>query len=406
MKPWWILCLGVLLLTGCNQVLAVASDTPTPTLPPVRVEEGVITVEGVVEPEQWIVLHGGMISQVTEVLVHEGESVATGDVLIRLDTTEAEIAIKQAEAALAEAQAQLALVEAPARPEYLAVLEAQIEVADANISSTLALRDQHFAGGTEIETAKAQAQIAEAASGVLEADTAHDETLECITVTLPDGTEEDICPALGTFEELTRYRLEAAQAQQRAAQTQLEVVQATGRARTETLNTEIAAATAQRDVIQAELDLARVGTTAEEIAIVEARIQQANVALETARAALDAYELDAPFAGIVTDLPAHVGDTVLPETPLVSLATVNRLHIRTKDLTELDIAQVSVGATVNVTLDARPDVVFEGHIVRVDRQGEEYLGDVVYPVFIKLDKGQDTAWLRWGMTAQVKINAH
>jgi len=55
---------------------------------------------------------------------HEGDSVKQGDVLLRLESTEAEALVASAEARLAQAQATLAKIEAGARPEEIRQAEA------------------------------------------------------------------------------------------------------------------------------------------------------------------------------------------------------------------------------------------------------------------------------------------
>ena len=160
-------------------------------------------------------------------------------------------------------------------------------------------------------------------------------------------------------------------------------------------------AQAQRDAVQAQLDLAQAGASVEAVATAEAAVRQAEAALASARALLESRNIDAPFAATVTDLPLHPGDVTTPGSALLTLATLDALHIRTTNLTELDIAQVTEGQSVLVTFDAMPDQAFPGHVTRIDRQGEDYLGDVVYPVFIELDAMP--AWVKWGMTAKCEL---
>jgi hypothetical protein len=40
-------------------------------------------------------------------------------------------------------------------------------------------------------------------------------------------------------------------------------------------------------------------------------------------------------------------------------------------------------------------------VVRIEKQSEDYRGDVVYPVVVELD--ERVPELRWGMTAMVEI---
>ncbi len=397
MKAWRFLLIGML-LTGCTGAL---SATPEPTLPPVKADADVIAVEGAVEPAQWVTLRAGESTRVAEVLAAEGDGVRAGDALLRLDDADARLAVQQAEAALAGARAQLDLAQAGTRPEQLAALEAQIAVADAAISQTTALLAVARLGGTEADAADAQAAIAAADYAYRQATEGHDDTLKCFDIPRPDGGTEKICPALGTYEELTRAQMEAAQAALAAAQAQLAALRGPSAATIAEAQAAVATAQARRDAAQAQLDLARSGATAEDIAIAEAAVKQAEAALAAARDLLDARTLDAPFDGIVTDVAVQPGDATTAGSALVTLATLDRRHLRTKDLTELNVARVAEGQPVAVTFDAQPNQTFTGRVARIDRQGQDYLGDVVYPVFIELD--EMPAWALWGMTAKGEV---
>ncbi|UJR82488.1 efflux RND transporter periplasmic adaptor subunit [Sandaracinus amylolyticus] len=99
------------------------ADAPRPT---VRAERGdlveVASVSGTIEPHAQVDVHSRLAGEVVEVAVEEGQSVEQGDVLFRLDPSDAQRALRTAEsevvrarAALAEASAQVASAQASAR---------------------------------------------------------------------------------------------------------------------------------------------------------------------------------------------------------------------------------------------------------------------------------------------------
>jgi multidrug efflux pump subunit AcrA (membrane-fusion protein) len=90
---------------------------------------------------------------------------------------------------------------------------------------------------------------------------------------------------------------------------------------------------------------------------------------------------------------------------VVVLATLDRLYARTVDLTELDVARVTVGQQATVTVDALPDRPFAGTVREIALQSEDYRGDVVYAITVDLADAEGSDALRWGMTAMVKIEA-
>ena len=154
-------------------------------------------------------------------------------------------------------------------------------------------------------------------------------------------------------------------------------------------------------VAQAQLDLLLAGAAPQEIAIREAEVRRAEVAVEVARASLAHTEVHAPFAGTVTAINVEVGNTANPGQIACVLAMMNQLQARTIDLTELDIGRVEEGQLARVTVDALPELEIPGHVARIEKQSADYRGDVVYPVLVELD--EDVAGLRWGMTAIMNI---
>lgn len=152
---------------------------------------------------------------------------------------------------------------------------------------------------------------------------------------------------------------------------------------------------------RAELDLTRAGGRPEAIAAAEADVQAATAALQRARAALAETELRAPFAGTVVSVDIRPGEYAAPGTPVLRLADLSSWHVETRDLTEIQVAQVREGQPATVTLDALPGVELRGRVQRIEGYGENRQGDITYKVVVALDK-QDQR-LRWNMTATVEI---
>ena len=407
LRKWIFLLMGLLLLTGltgCGGAAAPAEPVSEETVPPVvQGAEGKVIAEAKVEPARWGELlspaeSGGLVVQVP---VEEGDVVSEGDLLVQIDPTDAELAVQRAEAALALAQAQLAEAKGGARPEEIAVTEAQLEAAEAELSRAAAQRDRLGAGEAEADVAAAQAALAGATSEDRQAYNLHESTLKCFTFTLPDGSENTICPAFGLYEEQTRFAMHTAQDRLEAARMGLEAAQNQADARLRDANAGVWAAVSQRDALQARLDLQKAGSMPERIDAAEARVAQAETSLEMAKAALERTAIRSPFDGAVTELNVDVGDTAAPGQILVVVATLDQLEVRTEDLTELDVVRVAVGQPVEVTLDALPDRSFEGHVTRIDQQSVDYRGDVTYPVIVELD--EDVPEMRWGMTVLVEI---
>ena len=152
-----ILVAGLLVLS----VILAGCGGGTPTATPEAEEElvPIVSITGKIVPAAWAALSAQAGGQVLEVLVEPGDAVAAGDVVVRLDPTDAQLVVQQAEAALAAAQAQLALLKAGPRPEEVAAAEALVSAAQAAVSQAAAQRDQLAAGAIEAEVAAAQAGL-------------------------------------------------------------------------------------------------------------------------------------------------------------------------------------------------------------------------------------------------------
>jgi multidrug efflux pump subunit AcrA (membrane-fusion protein) len=118
------------------------------------------------------------------------------------------------------------------------------------------------------------------------------------------------------------------------------------------------------------------------------------------RGAASTEVLTAPWAGVVTSLPAHYGDTVLPGTTVATIGDLSRLRVETTDVDEFLIAHIRRGQRVRLTVDALDDQPLHGYVYTVALQHETTpLGDEHYPVVIELV--ETLATLRPGMTVRI-----
>jgi ABC-type dipeptide/oligopeptide/nickel transport system ATPase subunit len=94
----------------------------------------VVSVTGEVVPAVWTDVSAQASGTVVEVLVEPGDKVAMDDLLVRLDSADAQLAVQQAQATLEVAQAELALLEAGPRDEEIAKAEADVKAAEAALA--------------------------------------------------------------------------------------------------------------------------------------------------------------------------------------------------------------------------------------------------------------------------------
>ncbi|MFN8636915.1 MAG: HlyD family efflux transporter periplasmic adaptor subunit [Chloroflexota bacterium] len=84
---------------------------------------------------------------------------------------------------------------------------------------------------------------------------------------------------------------------------------------------------------------------------------------------LDKYVLRAPADGVVTRVPARIGETALPGQPLLAFADLRRLKV-TVYVLERDLGGVRVGQPVLVTADPFPNQTFSGVVTSINQRAE------------------------------------
>jgi len=420
---------------------AEAVATPLPAEPVVVAGEGAISAEGQLVPLRHSAPAFAAPGVVVEIAAAEGESVAAGQPLVRLDDADQQLALQRAQAALAQAQANLDAAKAGVGATQAGIEAAALGVASAGVDLALAQaepRPEEIAL-SEANVALAEARVAQAAAaqgGVLEG--AADSRVRAAEAELRAAEARAIAPRLRLEEERAREEPNAdalAQAERdynaalaaiAAAREALdEVAGGATDAQRQAVAGGLAAATAQRDAAAAERDLLLAGGRTEQVAIAEAGLAGARAALAEAEAqrqaadsavqqataqvaaaeaavgaaqtALDDRTLTAPFAGTVADVTVAVGEVAAAGAPAAVVADFSGWLVETTDLTELDVAAVAIGAPAQARADALPDILLIGEVSDVAPIAREVRGDTTYKVTIRLDDAPD-ALLRWGMT--------
>ncbi len=127
---------------------------------------------------------------------------------------------------------------------------------------------------------------------------------------------------------------------------------------------------AENDIKNAPLDI-----RSQELAV-----KQRENALLDAKEALDNYYLRAPFAGVVANLNVKIGETVSQGTAAGILITAEKLA--EVSLNEVDVAKVKTGENATLAFDAFPDLKIAGKVAEIDTVGTVSQGVVTYNVKI------------------------
>ncbi len=422
----------VFILSACNT--AAEAETPEPI---VDDYVPVVSATGEVVPERTALLSVSVGGVVAEVLVSEGEAVAAGQVLVRIEGEERLQAVLSA-AQFELANAQYALNMLYDDTDLLAAQSLQAQDAAERALEDLLNPELQQALALEaiadtkkaVESAERRSTSVSSAADQSDIDAAKSQVV--LARDALDKAEDDFKPYENKPEDnLARAnfqaRLAAAQQVYDAAVRKLNALQGTG-SESDIAVAEADLATAHAHVSAAERQWERVkegpnqadvalleaqivsaqrdhetykdGPDPDDVAMAEARIDNAEAQLTAAEAALSDLELAAPFDGVVSELHINPSEWVAPGQPVLLLADLGHLRVETTDLGEIDVAQIEIGDTVIVSFDALPDAVVEGSITRIAPKASAGSG-VNYTVIIELS--QAPAQLRWGMTAFVDI---
>ncbi len=371
--------LAAAFLAGC----AAATPTPSAGALPATPAPSVIA-EGRLVPARSETLAFPARGRIGEILVEEGDAVSKGQVLVRLGDRE------QAEAAVAAAALELTAARQAAE-----ALERTAALAHA----------QAWQSFLATQTNRAEAQRAWER---LDLD-ALDRDIEDAQATLEDRREDlrDAQQEFDKYKELAKDNASRTTAEDRLEQAREDLNEAarrldTTRARRDSVRAALDAAQALEAEARRAFENSRDGPDKEQAAFAEARLANANAQHAAAQAALDRFDLKAPFDGVVVDLQAERQQSVGPETGVVLLADYSTWTIDTTDLTELEVVKLSVGDLVTLKADALPDEVIAGTVTEIGSAPKLQGGDVLYTVRIS-PADINPRW-RWGMTFEVTFS--
>ncbi|MCJ7536779.1 MAG: efflux RND transporter periplasmic adaptor subunit, partial [Anaerolineales bacterium] len=164
---------------------------------------------------------------------------------------------------------------------------------------------------------------------------------------------------------------------------------------------EIALLEAQIEKGQRDFETFSAGPDPDDVTLAEARLSNAEAQLAAAKEMLADLELAAPFDGVISAVHVNSSEWVAPGSPVLLMGDLNHLQVRTTDLSEIDVARISLDDKAIVTFDALPDLVLEGTVISIAPKADEGSG-VNFPVIIELSEIPPA--LRWGMTAFVDID--
>lgn len=351
--PWIIglVVAGVLGVSGTavlvNRATAPREDITELTIPVQSQDLRVrITANGTMVAIQSVNLSPKAAGIVKELYVEQGDRVAAGDVIARMDSSTLEAELAQAQANLSQAQANLAKTRAG--------------------NTTAAI------GQAQASVAQAEAQVREAQARL---DLANDRVRRNETLAAEGAISRDQLDEIISEANRARASVEQAQAGVREARRRLEDLQN--------------------------------GSRPEDIAVAEARVREAEGRVQAVSTQLEDTAVRAPFAGVITQKYATEGAFVTPTTSASTnssatstsvVALASGLEVLA-EVPEVDISQISEEQAVEIVADAFPDQVFQGKVRLIAPAAVEEQNVTSFQVRVALVTGKEK--LRSGMNVDL-----
>lgn len=380
-----------------------AEQAALPTYETVPVQRGsiasTVSAIGNIEPEAQVSLTFRTVGRIEQVLISPGQTVAAGQVLAALESTELTLALAQAKISQEISEAQLAKVTTPPSAEDIAAAQAAVVVAQTNVASaeaTLASAQasyrQLLAGPSEAQQTVNLAQVRQAEANLKQAQQAYNE--------VKNQPNIGMLPQSAQLEQAT-VAFEVARAQAALTEEGPDQAQIAG-ALNQIAQAQSGLRQAQSSVITAQNNLKTLleGPNAEDLRIAQAQVRQAELNALQAQFSLTNGQLVAPFRGVVSQVNIRQGEVSGGQLAAVVLTNVDQFHM-TVLVDEIDVRQVAVGQLARLSVDALPDRDLTGRVTEISPVANDVAGVIAYEVTVVPDASD--APLRAGMSATAII---
>jgi len=280
---------------------------------------------------------------VAEVLAEDQQYVKAGDVLVRVDPKDYEVALSRAAADVADAEAALesSRIDVPITNTNTA---SQLKTANSSRADAVA-----FLAGAERQLAAAQARLESARAQVREAEAD-------LTKASDDARRYQL---LVDKDEIPRQQYDTAVSAKAAAQATLEARTAGVREAEQNITVaQSAVEQARTRIIQADATIDSARTAPQQVAVSETRAKSAQAQLAQRRALLEQAKLNlsycaivAPVTGIVGKKTVELGENLSPGEQLMAVVPLDDVWI-TANFKETQLSRMNPGQRVKFSVDA------------------------------------------------------
>ena len=409
-------------------------DSNTPAVQTVAVERGDIAVTidatGTIKPLNIVEISSKASGKILELRVDAGDYVEKDDIIAVIEKTYVEISLDQAQADLkaAEARLQQSEIDIQLQKEQS---EIQIRQAEESLSEAKKrlqqlkeqIRLEKIANKRGVKDAENSLKIANLRYKLLTSETVRDETKKRAQASV---TQDKVSMELAEKEHkrntdlfdqelISKAALDASEAQfqsakarydssveqlklveQPASEVELELAQADIRKAEfslEVANEKIEAEESrdmdielqQQRIAQADDSLLLAKTNEKQIDRKERDLESSRASLKRSQGQLDLRQIEyedtiikAPISGTVLEKKVEEGQVITSRLSslassegqtLVTMADLNTVYVVT-EVDETDIGKVQIGQPVTITVEAYPDMPFDGEVLKIAPLGQ------------------------------------
>ncbi|HSR69091.1 MAG TPA: efflux RND transporter periplasmic adaptor subunit [Acidobacteriota bacterium] len=310
-----------------------------------------VTATGEIRPKEYVELQSEITGIITALYVREGDRVAKGDLLLKINP-------KQLELATVAEQASYEIAEADSENQ-----QAQVRVQESMVE-----RDE--AG---VRKAEAEAERARQAYDIAQ---------------------------------------RAFQRKQQMHEDRLISREIYDQAKNELVNAETALTSAELSLGQAkaQLNVSKLALEQERVRYQNAlkRVRQSKANLERQQDEFSKTTIRSPLSGVITQMNVEIGERAVPGTlnnPAATLMVIADLSVieAEVEVDETDIVNVELGQTAEVLVDALPDAPLEGRVTEVGSSAIQSGGQEAKDFRVIVQLTDPPASLRPGLSCTAEI---
>jgi multidrug efflux pump subunit AcrA (membrane-fusion protein) len=398
------LVLGILaaaLLAGCSRPALSLEPAVARAEATVQASPAPQAIKGRLEPRLYTDLSVYEPGRVESILVKEGDSVEKGDVLLRLDSY-AGYASERDAADVERVAAQQALKDLYTNaPTFLANAETVLGQA----VKEQALAEDHL---VSLQNSHNASRIAQAQANLLLAEKRMNDTKDSLRKAKQRYNNRH--NPIWHFVSRHDYELLITLKEKAAAYAEgrywdakkkyedlLKPVDAIDLALAEA---RLANANAALDQAQRERDKWLNGPAPDLLTAAQVRLKAAESRLSATQDAMQAAQVIAPISGVVANLNIKQGEEAIPGQTLAVVANLKDWAVVIPELGEKDVVHFQPGQEVRMSLDAYPEAELSGEVETISQYYILDNTDVFYQA--KIDLQPSDLPLRWGMTVRVR----